>query len=204
MLAYTVWALGGQTAEAPRLRYVARTEDAFPHFVAEGLRLVATADEHNGPVVVHMLPHDPSPAELCSLARRLRSLAEAEVCAALVLVGSLRPSAPTPRGGVPHPQMHGLVLWRDRLPAEDVAVLPCAAVEHGWFLCVRNATVCAAFQAQAEGHALTTVAPPAFAATGYRLWRKGQTTYALVPRTLATANADEWDAAVRSFLQDLC
>lgn len=135
----------------------------------------------------------------------------------MILIGTLRPVKFV--GQLPHqqiPQLRGVRLYRCRLPtcAQDLPdVLPNGAVEHGWFPCVRSpedrsATVrlVFAFQSQAQGNEgqrmiLSPALIPPLHTVGYRLWRRGQSTYALAPKGQAIADA-RWDSMVKQSLQE--
>lgn len=58
-----------------------------------------------------------------------------------------------------------------------------------------------AFQSQ-EGELLL---PPAtlasLASLGFRLWRKGQSTFALAARSMTVPPSSEWDGQIKEFLQ---
>lgn len=173
---------------------------AFPHFAVR--RLLPTAsdekkNDHDVEVAVHLLHQEPSPAALAAHAQSLR---DAGLDRAVLLVGALRPAV-EPWTTTTPPQLHGILLHN--LPPDNPLppVLPRSAVQHGWYLCLDNACVRLAFQGQGDhGDALPAALVPNLATVGYRVWRKGQATYAIVPRAVAASPAD-WDDRIRAFLQ---
>jgi len=182
----------------------------FPHFVisdadAVGIRLQKTQKAEEEEVVpskestlaVHWFPEEPSYAMMLQAAQ---SLLEHGYDGCMLLVGSLRPAvnggAGTSRSssstssstssrpvGEGSPQLRGILLHRSQLPNPLVTLLPTAAVEHGWFPCAASSgTLRFAFQSQ-EGELLLRPAVLApLASLGFRLWRKGQSTFSLAPR----------------------
>ena len=142
----------------------------------------------------------------------------------MILVGALRPAVngsvvatrtsvrPIGEGA---PQLRGILLHRSQLPTTLTSLLPpglsvcvpssppsTSAIEHGWFPCVTPENVLRfAFQSQ-EGELLL---PPATLASlpalGFRLWRKGQSTFALAPRSMTVPPSSEWDQQIKEFLQ---
>ena len=191
---------------------------------ASTLGLAGTDD----PLHCFLMATEPSQAVIHGCIETLLSMGDAGD--GMLLIGLLRPikrgnQPPTSLS----PQLRGIRIHRCRLPASKDELrliggsLPSGCVEYGWFPCLRDdgdVRLCFAFQNQqigADGTGLTLhrsmdVTPPLklrslspalvplLPSVGYRMWRRGQNTFALAPKSLLLPEAD-WDVLVRHFLQ---
>lgn len=225
LLGLLLWSGGGLTGSVSMLPYPNGT-DRFPHFVITEADSVLPAsvfqadDPPQGKgLAVHLLAQEPGPSVLASLASELGSTpCVPPLWGCMVLIGALRPSSnhhagaggrnaaaaaathvlpvPSPQG----PQLRGILIRTARIPRPvRSSALPLEAVEHGWFPCLQGGVLRFAYHSQEDGEVLPAAGVPVFQAIGYRLWRKGQTTYAIIPRSFAQPDAS-WDGAMRAFL----
>lgn len=123
----------------------------------------------------------------------------------LLLIGTIRPVRSTGRAAMDAPQLRGVRLYRDRLPNPLPSVVPSDAIEHGWYMCTEEGAVPRlqfAYQSRrAPEQVLAPALCPLLPSVGFKLWRKGQTTFSIAPKTTATPPSDVWDALVREHLQ---
>lgn len=226
MFAFLLWIHGGATGG---LRYDLHPHNkrggagrfplvALHHPDRIGIHMGGDDDGgHHRRLAVFLLPTEPSHTVLRRCVATL--LADPGFGDGMILIGTLRPvkiSGQHPSQLMP--QLRGVRLYRCLLPTnpEDLPdALPHGAVEHGWFPCLRNADDAGvrlffAFHAQTCGEAGTaTTAPvvlspalvPPLHTVGYRMWRRGQSTYALAPKAQAIPDT-QWDAMIRRYLQD--
>lgn len=208
LLALLVWVHGGATGALRWRPYPAWPSSPFPALVLDpGPRLAPAGVADPAPAVLAIQPvaREPGPALLAALAQALLGT-DPRIDALLILVGPLCPSTAArarrqqPGGQTPPSDatpLRGVLLRRARCPQPCPAVLPLAAVEHGWSLGVRGGDLVCTYQGQwTVGETVPPATVPALGPAGYRLWRRGHHDYVLAPRALRTPSADVWDAAL--------
>ena len=245
MLALLLWTGGGMTGafqvrHYPRgpLSFPHFVVDNHSNMVAGG---PAHDEDDSRGMAIHLLHQEPGPSTMAALASSMLEVAP-PLAGCVLLVGTLRATAHR-SGGVDSPQLRGILLRSEHVPPPGrlhtavrllrpvPPVLPREAVSHGWHLhrglskkkmlasprltCLQQGTLCLALHGQHNDNVLPGATLPAFSAVGYRLWCKGQSTFAVAVRTVPAASS-EWDAlprvtgtiplphtlcAIRSFLQ---
>ena len=205
LLAFLFWIGGGMT-QALSVHAYPRGRTQFPHFAVSDASTLGMSSSSVGALAVHLLGSEPSHGQIRHFASTLLSCVD--YGDAILLVGSLRPSRRATSPGTESPQLRGVLLRRARMPNPLPEVVPCDAVEFGWYLCSTSeddagaARIRLAYQGVSEDsqRALAPAVVPPLPSVGHRVWRKGQTTYALAPKA-QTSPHPEWDQRVLRFLQ---
>lgn len=185
--------------------FVVNRFSEFPHFIiGDASHVIEPRDDTRvtaGPIAVHLLRHEPGPKAIAAFAASLFKV-DPPIMHCLFLVGSLLPQTrASTANNAEAPQLHGILVCIDGLsPPLLGQTLPPSAVEHGWYPCVKDGVLRFAYQGQSNGVALAPAVIPSLASIGHRIWRKGQCTYAVVPRVIGTPPT-EWDSLIKSFLQ---
>lgn len=79
-------------------------------------------------------------------------------------------------------------------------VLPVHMVEHGWYPCALGGVLRLAYHGLEDSTALAMAIPPHLLSSGYRVWKKGQQTYAVMSRSISEGD-NAWDERILKFLQ---
>jgi hypothetical protein len=209
LLSFLLWVNGGMTGAISYVTYP-RGKHHFPHFSVTDAAAIGITDAAVGALALHLLPVEPSHGVIHQIAEALLSCVEFGDC--IILVGNLRPvrmyNGKRHAITTDNPQLRGVRLYRERLPNPLPDVVPCHAVEFGWYPCVQEegsangVRIRLAFQGiTTDSHqALPPALLPMFPSIGYRVWRKGQNTYAVVPKSQTSPHAG-WDDMIRQELQ---
>lgn len=98
------------------------------------------------------------------------------------------------------PPLRGILLRLHDAPDPIPDVLPVRMVEHGWYPCAVAGVLRFAFQGLEDDSALGMAVPPHLPTSGYRVWKKGQQTFAIMSRTVSEGD-NAWDERICKFLQ---
>lgn len=226
MLALLLWTGGGMAGAFQVRHYPRGPLNFPHFVVDNHSNMVAGVSEHDEDrsrsMAIHLLHQEPGPSTMAALANSMLEVSP-PLAGCVLLVGTLRPTTHRPQGA-DSPQLRGILLRAEQVPPPGrlhaavcllrpvPPVLPREAVSHGWHLhrglskkkkrtsprlaCLQHGTLCLALHGQHNDVVLPSATLPAFSAVGYRLWCKGQSTFAVAVRTVPAASS-EWDALPR-------
>lgn len=229
LFAFLLWTLGGATGDYHHRIYPEGPDVFPHLVVEEGERLLlssiddddaGTTTTSTAAIAVHILPHDPTPQGLAALMwqaeewwrHQQTEAGQQQQQRVLLVLGPIRPPVGGGGGGratssttaptTTTPSAAAAASDLTATPMRGIVVtLPHMEVSHGWYACEDAGRLCFAFQGQSGGggRLLSPARLPPFSSVGYRLWRKGQATFAIVPA--GDPNGDAWDVCIRRFLQ---
>lgn len=226
LLACLLWSCGGVTGALNYSFYPHGgpcRDPAPPTVLLQTSPLSPSPADPEEPLALHMMVSEPSHSQLLDLAAALRGHGHRRC---MVLIGALRPVGT--RRPSDAPQLRGVLIDCEHLVADEFGAFPADAASHGWYACVTGDNMlCFAMHAQlgeadpsigkqqqqrrrggGSGPSSSTntsvLAPavlPPLPNIGYRLWRRGDVSHALVPRATTVAESGRWDEAIKRFLE---